>query len=115
MNAGVFLPVGDSVALGALLSFSFQAPSSRCVTQMGVDSCSTDIDHIEHVAKVAGVDHTCLGSDFDGVPAMPAGMEDASKLPALTAALRARGFSAADVEKILGGNVLRVLEANEKR
>jgi membrane dipeptidase len=71
------------------------------------------VDHIAHVAKVAGVDHTCLGSDFDGVPATPAGMEDASKLPALTAALRARGFSAADVEKILGGNVLRVLEANE--
>ena len=73
------------------------------------------LDHIQHVAKVAGVDHTCLGSDFDGVPATPTGMEDASKLPAITAGLRARGFSPADVEKILGGNVLRVLEANEKR
>jgi membrane dipeptidase len=73
------------------------------------------LDHIQHVAKVAGVDHTCLGSDFDGVPVTPVGMEDASKLPAITAGLRARGFSPADVEKILGGNVLRVLEANEKR
>jgi membrane dipeptidase len=73
------------------------------------------IDHIEHVARVAGVDHTCLGSDFDGVPVTPVGMEDASKLPAITAGLRARGFSPGDVEKILGGNVLRVLEANEKR
>ena len=73
------------------------------------------LDHIEHVAKVAGVDHTCLGSDFDGVPVTPVGMEDVSKLPAITAGLRARGFSPADVEKILGGNVLRVLEANEKR
>jgi len=73
------------------------------------------IDHIEHVAKVAGVDHTCLGSDFDGVPVTPVGMEDVSKLPAITAGLRARGFSPADVEKILGGNVLRVLEANETR
>jgi membrane dipeptidase len=73
------------------------------------------VDHIEHVAKVAGVDHTCLGSDFDGVPATPAGMEDVGKLPAITAALRARNFSAADIEKILGGNVLRVLEANEKK
>jgi membrane dipeptidase len=71
------------------------------------------VDHIEHVAKVAGVDHTCLGSDFDGVPAVPVGLEDVSKLPALTAALRARGFSSGDVEKIVGGNVLRVLEANE--
>jgi membrane dipeptidase len=73
------------------------------------------LDHIQHVAKVAGVEHTCLGSDFDGVPVTPVGMEDVSKLPAITAGLRARGFSPADVEKILGGNVLRVLEANEKR
>ncbi|HEY7372913.1 MAG TPA: dipeptidase [Polyangia bacterium] len=72
------------------------------------------LDHIQHVAEVAGVDHTCLGSDFDGVPATPVGMEDVSKLPAITAGLRARGFAPADVEKILGGNVLRVLEANEK-
>ena len=71
------------------------------------------VDHIEHVAKVAGVDHTCLGSDFDGMPAFPVGLEDVSKLPALTTALQARGFSASDLEKILGGNVLRVLEANE--
>ena len=73
------------------------------------------VDHLEHVAKVAGVDHVCLGSDFDGMPAFPVGLEDVSKLPALTAALQARGFSAGDVEKILGGNVLRVLEANEPR
>jgi membrane dipeptidase len=73
------------------------------------------LDHIQHVAKVAGADHTCLGSDFDGVPVTPVGMEDASKLPAITAGLRARGFSPADVEKIVGGNVLRVLEANERR
>jgi len=73
------------------------------------------VDHIQRVAKVAGVDAACLGSDFDGVPVTPVGMEDASKLPALTAALRARGFSPTDVEKILGGNVLRVLEANERR
>ena len=71
------------------------------------------LDHIEHVAKVAGVDHVCLGSDFDGVAAAPAGVDDVSKLPAITAGLRVRGFTLADVENILGGNVLRVLEANE--
>ena len=71
------------------------------------------LDHIEHVAKVAGIDHVCLGSDFDGVAAAPAGLEDVSKLPALTDGLKARGFKDDDVEKILGGNVLRVLEANE--
>ncbi len=71
------------------------------------------IDHIEHMVKIAGVDHVCLGSDFDGMPALPVGLENVSKLPAITAALRARGFSPGDVEKILGGNVLRVMEANE--
>jgi membrane dipeptidase len=73
------------------------------------------VDHLAHVAKVAGVEHTCLGSDFDGMPAFPVGMEDVSKLPALSAALRARGFSEADLAKILGGNVLRVMEANEPK
>src|SRR5438034_1920209 len=71
------------------------------------------VDHIEHVARVAGIDHVCLGSDFDGIPSAPAGLEDVSKLPALTAALRARGYGQADLAKILGGNVLRVLGANE--
>ena len=71
------------------------------------------IDHIEHMVKVAGVDHVCLGSDFDGMPALPVGVENVGKLPAITAALRARGMAPGDVEKILGGNVLRVLEANE--
>ena len=71
------------------------------------------VDHVDHVAKVAGIDHVCLGSDFDGVPATPVGLEDVSKLPALTAELRRRGYAPDDVEKILGGNVLRVLAANE--
>src|SRR5207249_680965 len=53
------------------------------------------VDHIDHVAKVAGIDHVCLGSDFDGVPATPAGLEDTSKLPALTAELRRRGYGPA--------------------
>jgi len=72
------------------------------------------IDHIEHMVKVAGVDHVCLGSDYDGMPALPVGIENVGKLPAITAALRARGMSPEDVEKILGGNVLRVMEANER-
>jgi membrane dipeptidase len=74
---------------------------------------STLVDHIDHIAKTAGVDHVCLGSDFDGIPALPVGLEDASKLPALTQALRARGYSADEVRKILGENTLRVLQANE--
>jgi membrane dipeptidase len=73
------------------------------------------LDHIEHVARVAGIDHVCLGSDFDGAPMMPVGLEDASKLPALTAALRARGWPPQDLKKLLGENILRVLAASETR
>ncbi len=73
------------------------------------------IDHIEHVAKVAGVDHVGLGSDFDGVSGyLPQGAEDVSKLPNITYELLKRGFPEADVKKILGGNFLRVMEAVEK-
>jgi membrane dipeptidase len=65
------------------------------------------IDHIDHIAKVAGVDHVGLGSDFDGISSAPEGLNSAADLPKITAALMARGYSAADCEKILGGNFLR--------
>ena len=71
------------------------------------------IEHIDHAVKVAGADHVGLGSDFDGAT-MPLGMEDASKLPNITDALLKKGYSEADVEKILGGNILRVMEAVER-
>jgi membrane dipeptidase len=66
------------------------------------------IDHIDHVAKIAGIDHVGLGSDFDGIPSSPEGMDSVADLPKITQALMARGYSAADVDKILGGNFLRV-------
>jgi membrane dipeptidase len=62
---------------------------------------------------VAGVDHVGLGSDFDGAT-MPLGMEDASKLPKITGALLEKGYSEANVQKILGGNILRVMEQVER-
>jgi membrane dipeptidase len=71
------------------------------------------VEHIDHAVKVAGADHVGLGSDFDGAT-MPIGMEDATKLPKLTDALLKKGYSEADVEKILGGNLLRVMEAVER-
>ena len=66
------------------------------------------VEHIDHAVKIAGADHVGLGSDFDGAT-MPLGMEDASKLPKITEALLRRGYADADVEKILGGNFLRVM------
>jgi membrane dipeptidase len=69
-------------------------------------------DHIEHVARVAGVDHVGLGSDFDGVgDTLPDGLEDVATYPALLAELMRRGWSDADIAKLAGGNVLRVMEA----
>ncbi|HVT98686.1 MAG TPA: dipeptidase, partial [Acidobacteriaceae bacterium] len=65
------------------------------------------IDHIDHVAKVAGIDHVGLGSDFDGIPSSPEGMDSAADLPKITAALMERGYSPEDCRKILGANFLR--------
>ena len=70
-------------------------------------------DHIVKLIELAGPDHVCLGSDFDGIPFPPRGLEDASKLPALTQELVRRGLGDETITKLLGGNLLRVLEANE--
>jgi membrane dipeptidase len=73
------------------------------------------IQHFEHAIKVAGIDHVGIGSDFDGVDGMlPGGMEDVSKLPAITYELLKRGYSDADVKKVLGGNMLRVMAEVEE-
>jgi membrane dipeptidase len=72
------------------------------------------IDHIDHMAKVAGVDHVGLGSDFDGVPALPEGMDSVADLPKITQALVERGYTADEIHKILGGNLLRVMRTCER-
>jgi len=73
------------------------------------------IDHIDHIAKVAGLDHVGLGSDFDGVSgATPQGIDSAADLPKITQALLDRGYSADDIKKILGGNILRVFGEVER-
>ena len=72
------------------------------------------IDHIDHMVKVAGADHVGLGSDFDGIDCSPQGLDSAADLPKITEALSQRGYSAADLDKILGGNLLRVFGEVEK-
>ncbi len=72
------------------------------------------IDHIAHIAKVAGVAHVGLGSDFDGNPAMPQGMDSAADLPKITQALLDRGYTADQIKGILGGNLLRVFRRVEQ-
>lgn len=71
------------------------------------------VEHIDHVVKLVGVDYVGLGSDFDGAT-MPEGMEDCSKLERITEALLRKGYSEADIRKILGENTLRVLEQAER-
>jgi membrane dipeptidase len=70
-------------------------------------------DHIEHIRAVAGVDHVGLGSDFDGIPEGPSGLEGVDKYPALLEELMRRGWSDADIAKLAGGNILRVMAAAE--
>jgi membrane dipeptidase len=74
----------------------------------------TVADHIEHIAKIAGIDHVGIGSDYDGVSALPQGLEDVACFPNLTAELLRRGYSEGDVKKVLGGNVLRVMREAEE-
>ena len=73
------------------------------------------IDHIDHVAKVAGIDHVGLGSDFDGVTSLPDGIDSVADLPKITQALLERGYTREQIHKILGGNFLRVMHEVETK
>jgi membrane dipeptidase len=83
-------------------------------SDMPAPSFTVIADHIDHAVKIGGVDHVGLGSDFDGVDAIPRGMEDCSKIPGLVRELARRGYSEDDLVKILGGNVLRVMQEVER-
>ena len=84
-------------------------------TQPTPPSSASDVaDHIDHIRDVAGIDHIGVGSDFDGLPQMPDGLEDVSKYPALFEELRGRGYADEDLVKIAGQNVLRVMREAER-
>ena len=72
------------------------------------------LDHLDYIVKLVGVDHVGLGSDFDGVNSLPAGLDGVEDFPKITEGLLKRGYSKKDIRKILGGNFLRVFAANEK-
>lgn len=72
------------------------------------------VDHIDHIVKLVGIDHVGIGSDFDGVQAVPSDLKSVADLPNLTAELLRRGYSESDIDKILGGNMLRVMEEVER-
>src|SRR5207253_2067059 len=72
------------------------------------------VDHIEHIIKVAGIDHVGLGSDYDGINAVPKQLEDVSCYPYITQELLNRGYHKEEIHKILGGNLLRVFRQVER-
>jgi membrane dipeptidase len=76
-------------------------------------SVATVVDHIEHIIRVAGIDHVGIGADYDGVENLPAGLEDVSGYPNITRELVKRGYTKEQIHKILGGNILRILKAAE--
>lgn len=76
-------------------------------------SISALLDHLDYIVRLIGVDHVGLGSDFDGIEAPPRELHSVADFPLITQALRKRGYSRKDIEKILGGNFIRVLNANE--
>ena len=73
------------------------------------------IQHLEYIVNLVGVDYVGLGSDFDGINITPKQLDDVTSYPLITKALVEKGFSKKDINKILGGNLLRVLKANEKK
>jgi membrane dipeptidase len=70
------------------------------------------VDHIDYIVKLVGDDYVGIGSDFDGVSSLPVGMDDVTKYPLITEELMRRGYSKKSIQKILGGNVMRVMKAN---
>jgi membrane dipeptidase len=104
--AGLYIGQPDR-AKAAMATWDAQHP--RPVTTLAQVA-----DHIEHIRQVAGIDHVGLGSDFDGIPDAPVGLEGVDRYPALLEELMRRGWSDADIAKLAGENVLRVMAAAEQ-
>ncbi len=103
----VFLQKSDSIERVV----QGQANIDAAIRALPRPSLSILLDHFDHIIRVAGVDHVGLGSDFDGVGGLlPQGMDDVTRLPLIAQGLLDRGYSEADVRKVLGGNMLRVME-----
>jgi membrane dipeptidase len=98
----------------AVADFSARPEAERKGLTAPRATLSQVADHIDHIRKVAGIDHIGLGGDFDGITEVVQGLEDVSKYPDLTAELLKRGYSDADVKKIIGQNVMRVMRQVEK-
>jgi membrane dipeptidase len=103
VRAEVFAKYTDRTARAKAIDEWFNSEGSKLARGTYRDVA----DHIDHLVKVAGIDHVGIGSDFDGITMWPVGLDDVSSYPRLTEELLRRGYSESDIHKILGGNVLR--------
>jgi membrane dipeptidase len=102
---------GRNVSLNGMWDVVYAVKAERGLPGASLEDV---VDHIDHAVKVAGVDHVGLGSDFDGVWDLPAGLQDVTRIPWITYELMKRGYSEVDLYKILGGNALRVMDEVER-
>jgi membrane dipeptidase len=106
--AAPYIERGEPVPCSVRMSVDRQFYVSHLQNDLPLTPFETLIDHFDHVARVAGIDHVGIGSDFDGFGILPAEIQSAADLPKITAALMARGYTAEQMKKLLGGNLLRV-------
>jgi membrane dipeptidase len=104
-----------SADAGKLFTMSETDPAAMAKYQKNVPPATLAdvVAHIDHIVKIAGINAVGIGSDFDGIPCAPQGLEDVAKFPNLTRALLEKGYTAGDIRKIYGGNTLRVMRAVE--
>jgi membrane dipeptidase len=95
-------------------SAEYLAWLEKSMTEMEPGTLAQVADHIDHIVKVAGIDHVGYGADFGSLSNHPTGLEDVSRYPYLTAELLRRGYTDAQVKKIIGGNLLRVMRDVER-
>jgi membrane dipeptidase len=106
-NGGIVMINNDAYVSAAMERWRAENPEPRA-------TLAQVADHIDHVRKMAGIDHIGLGGDFDGISSVVQGLEDVSKYPDLTAELLKRGYTDQDIRKILGQNILRVMREAER-
>jgi membrane dipeptidase len=108
--AAAYRERGDPVPYSVALKVDREYFAARTAT-LKRPSFERVVEHIDHVAKVAGIDHVGIGTDFDGFGILPEGLESAADLPKIYESLMARGYTGAQMRKILGENLLRVMTA----
>jgi membrane dipeptidase len=106
--AAPYIQRGEPVPYSVPVAVDRRFYAERMAARLPLVPLNSLIDHFDHVAQIAGIDHVGIGSDFDGFALLPAGINSAADLPKITAGLMARGYTAEQMKKILGGNLLRV-------